>query len=110
MIYKIISDEDSGGDDDHRGFALALNTSLNERNERPHRLPDVLTQLLHLASERHSNVVCPLEERVVEAAPVQKAAPTSTTRHECVVLTFGGREPIHVTAFDRPMSVWMLRL
>lgn len=94
--------------DDHRGFALALNSSVNERHERIHRLPDVLTQLLHLASERHSNVVCPLEERVVETAPVHKAVPT--TRHDCVVLTFGGREPIQVTAFDRPMSIWMLQL
>merc|ERR550517_2189485 len=104
---QIFLSEESG-EDEHRGFALALNASLNERHERAHRLPDVLTQLLHLASERHSNIVCPLEERAGEAVPVHKVAPTP--RHEGVVLTFGGREPIHVTAFDRPMSVWMLRL
>jgi len=97
--------------EDHRGFALALNASLHERPERHHRLPDVLTQLLQLASERHSNVVCPLEE----VTSTTTTTTTSTTvpmkmRHEAVVLTFGGREAIQVTAFDRPMSVWMLRL
>ena len=95
--------------DDHKDYALALNQSLASaecgRYSKLRR--EVWSQLMRLTSEAEQVDYWsqPLQETIQQ--PVNRC---QSTENDWSVLTFGGREAGHVTAFDRPLSMWTLRL
>lgn len=98
-------------DENHRNFALALNNSLTASNRRrPMRSSNAdaaLSQMvrLHAVAEPEGSVHSPSNEPHHPAQSEEEEEDDYWS-----VLTFGGREASHVTAFDRPLSIWMLRL
>lgn len=105
---------------EHRNFAQALNPSLltkNSVNRATKLRNEVLSQLLRLnmVNERRStsNVV---PTRILEESPdsnnssEKQGVNSSVYEDEWSILMLGGREPIPLTIFDRPLSIWMFRL
>lgn len=103
---------------EHRNFAQALNPSLHSKNSinRATRLRnEVLSQLLRLnmvndrVRTNPNNVEPPqlLDDTSSEEKQVVNSPPHE---EEWSILLLGGREPIPLTIFDRPLSIWMFRL
>ncbi len=97
----------------HRSFAQALNNSLSNNNFR-RRHNQLRNEVARLTTVKEpspipllcNNSIIPLDEE--QDLPSQNNDPIED--NFLTVLTFGGREAGHVTAFDRPLSIWMLRL
>lgn len=90
-------------DDDHKNYVLALNNS--QRTGHTGRVhSETWWRAFRLASERN-RVDCLMQLKNNSPAP-----DNSIAAKQWSMLTFGGREEGHVTAFDRSLSVWMLRI
>nr|CAH0110257.1 unnamed protein product [Daphnia galeata] len=100
---------------EHRNFAQALNPSLLSKNSRSIRLRnDVLTQLHRLQhivnDKRASNTVSPNSSNG-SCSEVKHGLNSFAHNEECwSILMLGGREPVQLTVFDRPLSIWMFRM
>lgn len=100
---------------EHRNFAQALNPSLLSKNSRSIRLRnDVLTQLHRLQhivnDKRASNIVSPNSSNG-SCSEVKHGLNSFAHNEECwSILMLGGREPVQLTVFDRPLSIWMFRM
>lgn len=99
---------------EHRNFAQALNPSPFSKHSRTTRLRnDVLHQLHrlhHMVNERRVHTIPSSSDNNCLDA---KHGINSLAHHNeegWSILMLGGREPIQLATFDRPLSIWMFRL
>ena len=92
--------------ENHRNFALALNNSLADCSRASDSKKRVLSQLirLHESTERELDAhdLGTREEMGETTAPLFNEIWS--------IVTFGGREAGPTAPFDRPLSMWMLRV
>ncbi|KAI9564367.1 hypothetical protein GHT06_008106 [Daphnia sinensis] len=100
---------------EHRSFAQALNPTLFSKNSRTTRLRnDVLNQLHrlhHIVNEKR--VQNPTFPNVSDNNSSDTKHGVNSLAHNeegWSILMLGGREPVQLTTFDRPLSIWMFRL
>ncbi|XP_032778390.2 LOW QUALITY PROTEIN: RING finger protein B [Daphnia magna] len=100
---------------EHRSFAQALNPSLFSKNSRTTRLRnDVLNQLHrlhHIVNERRvQNTTFPNASDNNSSDTKHGVNSLAPNEEGWSILLLGGREPVQLTTFDRPLSIWMFRL
>ncbi len=101
---------------EHRNFAQALNpSSLSKGSNRTTRLRnDVLSQLLrlqHMVNDRRVPMNNTSQNSMDDPSGNAKQGINSLAHdEEWSILMLGGREPVPLTIFDRPLSIWMFRL
>lgn len=92
--------------ENHRNFALALNNSLSKCTRASDSKKRVLSQLirLHESTERELDAqdLCTRGEMGESKAPLFNEIWS--------IVTLGGREAGPTAPFDRPLSMWMLRV
>lgn len=127
-VYTEFASSVADGEDllagEHRNFAQALNPSLMNKTtlNRASRLRhELLSQLLRLnmmnerTSRPSTNVITPMNsldedsnEQVNQVSSIQH--PSSIQEEVWSILMLGGREPVQLTIFDRPLSIWMFKV
>ena len=100
---------------EHRNFAQALNPSLLSKNSRSIRLRnDVLTQLhrlQHIVNDKRAPSVASPNSSDGSCSDAKQGLNSLAHNEECwSILMLGGREPVQLTIFDRPLSIWMFRM
>ena len=120
-VYTEFASAIADGEDllvgEHRNFAQALNPSLlSKSSNRTTRLRnDVLSQLhrlQHIVNDRKvPNIMTqsPIDDK---SANIKQGCNSlaHVNDEEWSILMLGGREPVPLTIFDRPLSIWMFRL
>lgn len=122
-VYTEFSSSVAEGEDllagEHRNFAQALNPSLLNKSSltRASRLRnEVLSQLLRLnmmndrTLRTSPNVVTPMNSLDDSNDDGKQGSQPTSQDEEWSILMLGGREPIPLTIFDRPLSIWMYKL